>query len=240
MLGANNHESRIYLSVGFGKLRQKSVGRERVTSATPNAVKRLTQQNAETWALEYDYVEGVIENIFFKPDEQYGHSFEVVIVDVLDSYQVSFTEDSRTWFDLAKKLPNIVLTDRVKITPYDFDDKQTGKKRSGVSVVQFGEKVVSAYEVKNAGGQWACLHGFPESTDVDWKDKDDIKLYMIKVKKFIRSEMSNKIIPLFVKAESEKQVPDEGAPFDELPLEDASNMISGTNAVPHVDDDLPF
>jgi len=32
------------------------------------------------------------------------------------------------------------------------------------------------------------LHGFPTGEGVDFKDKDEIKMYFIKVKKFLRGE----------------------------------------------------
>ena len=38
--------------------------------------------------------------------------FEVIISDGLDMYQLSFTEDSRFWFDMAKKLPNVNFNEK--------------------------------------------------------------------------------------------------------------------------------
>jgi len=191
-LGSNNGSPRIFLTVGFGRIRQKTLeNKQKVDSSTPGAVKRLKQDKTETWALEHDYVSGIIENIFYKEDAQYGNSFEVTIRDVADLYQVSFSEDSRFWFDFMKKLPNLDLKKEVKITAYDFEDK-SGKRRAGVSVEQSGIKIKSYYETQNEDKTWNLLHGFPSGEGVDFKDKDELKMYFIKVKKFLRNEFMTK------------------------------------------------
>ena len=197
-LGSNSSSSKIYLSVGFGKIRQKSLeNKEKVNAQTPGAVKRLKQDKTETWAIEHDFVSGIIESLFYKEDQQYGNSFEVVIVDGLDKFQLSFSEDSRFWFDFMKKLPNVELKSVVKITAYDFTDKQN-KRRAGISLEQNGNKILSFYEKKKEDQSWELLHGFPKAdVDINWKDKDDVKAYSIKIKKFLRNEFMNKIQPLF-------------------------------------------
>ena len=220
-LGSNQTTPKIYLSVAYGKIRQKSVGNEKVNEKTPGAVKRLTQQGAESWSLEHDFVTGEIENIFYKEDEKYGNSFEVVITEVADKYQLSFTEDSRFWFDFAKKLPNINFNEPLKITAYDFTDRVTGKKHAGISVEQNGQKITSFYETKE-GEKWILKHGFPTSEGVDWKDKDETKVFLIRVKKFLRTEFVNRIMPLFAQTnvpEVVEEIPNEYNPLGNLPEE---------------------
>jgi hypothetical protein len=198
-LGSNSGTSKIFLSVGFGKLRQKSLAnKEKVNSNTPGAVKRQTQQGADTWAIEYDWIEGTIDTMFYKVDAEYGNSFEVVINDGQDNYQISFGDDSRFWFDLAKKLPNIQLLFPVKLNPFDFIDKQKNKRHVGLSVEQNGVKILSFYDKKNTDGTFTSLYDFPKpDIDINWNDKDEVKVYSIKVKKFLKKEVETRIIPKF-------------------------------------------
>jgi hypothetical protein len=230
-LGSNSTTQRTYLSVGFGKIRQKQTNNKtKVDSQTPNAVMRKTQSGEESWALEHDFVTGVIEKIFYKEDEKYGNSFEVLIGDAIDNYSLGFTEDSRFWFDFMKKLPNIELSKEVKITIYDFEDKKTGKRRAGVSVEQNDVKILSYYDKKNDKGEWELLHGYPSGKDIDFKDKDEVKMYFIKVKKYLRNQF-NELFgtkwandnPAYIPAHGGNAAPDnnisvEDTPEDDLPF----------------------
>jgi hypothetical protein len=222
-LGSNSGSPRIFLSVGFGKIRQKSLeNKEKVSASTPEAVKRLKQDGTETWAIEYDYVSGIIEDISYKEDDKYGNSFEVVISDVLDKYQISFGDDNRFWFDFMKKLPNIQIKEPVKITSYDFVDKSSGKRKAGISLEQNGKKIASFYDKKNEDGSWTLLHGYPNAKELDWKDKDELKVYLIQVKKFLKKEFNEKIAPFFtdkanILAEHRSDI-EEIAPTDDLPF----------------------
>jgi len=224
-LGSNSGSPRIFLTVGFGRIRQKSLeNKQKVDASTPGAVKRLKQDNTETWAIEHDFVSGIIQSIFYKEDAKYGNSFEVTLQDVADVYQVSFPEDSRFWFDFSKKLTNIDLKQEVKITAYDFVDKEN-KRRAGVSVEQNGNKLRSFYDQMNPDKSWTLLYGFPSGDGVDFKDKDEIKMYFIKVKKFLRGEFNAKF--------KDK--------FDNKPhVAEDNSSAPPTDFVPPTDDDLPF
>lgn len=222
-LGNARQNARIYLSVGFGKIRQKSLSNgEKVSSTTPDAVKRTTQGGADSWAIEYDFIKGVIENIFYKEDEKYGNAYEVIVSDVADEYQLSFKEDSRFWNDFIKKLPNVNLKEQVNIMPYDFESK--GHRYVGLAIVQGEVKLKSFYEEK-VNDTWKYLNNYPEPVGVDWKDKDDVKIYMLKVKKYLRKEFNERIKPMF----DHKPIPKE---FDDVP----ENKVE----IPVDDDDLPF
>jgi hypothetical protein len=201
-LGTNSGTPKIYLTVGFGKIRQKTLdNKQRVDANTPKAVKRLTQSGAESWALEFDFIEGLIDSIFYKEDREYGDSFEVVIEDDTTKYQLSFPEESRFWVDFMSKLPKINLNEIVKITAYDFQDKE-GKRKVGTSIEQAGEKITSFYSSKNEDGTWNLLNGYPTAKDVNFKDKDEIKVYSIKVKKFLRGEFNRLFADKFKSSQS--------------------------------------
>jgi hypothetical protein len=232
-LGSNTGTAKTYLSVGFGKIRQKQTeNKQKVDANTPNAVKRETQSGAESWALEHDFVSGKIEKIFFKEDKEYGNSFEVVISDAVDIYQLSFTEESRFWFDFAKKLPNIDLSKEVKITAYDFEDKESKKRRAGISIEQSGVKINSFYDEKD-GDKYKLLHGFPNApTDMNWKDKDEVKVYFISVKKFLRSE--------FTRLFAEKWNETGRTPMEERDALESIITPNKNGGASLPEDDLPF
>jgi hypothetical protein len=228
--GSNSGTARIFLTVGFGKIRQKSLeNKQRVDANTPNAVMRELANGGQSWALEHDYVSGVIENIFYKEDKQYGNSFEVVMRDGVELYQISFSEESRFCADFLKKLPNVNLSNELKITAYDFTN-QEGKHVAGVSLEQDGTKITSFYDKKHEKDgkvTWELLHGFPKSEGVDFKDKDETKIYFIQVKKFLRSEFSRLFSDKFNKPEPKQEVHED--------LEENSADIPSQPS-----DDIPF
>ncbi len=194
-LGSHSGSPKIFLQVSFGKIRQKNLeNKQKVDANTPGAVRRETQSGNESWALEHDYLLGIIDNIFYKEDAQYGNSFEVVISDNIEQYQLSFTEDSRYWFDFMKKLPNVDFKSQVKISAYDFLNKES-KRIAGCGVEQNNQKIASYYEVKDKDNKWQLLHGFPISEGVNFKDKDEVKVYFINVKKFLRKQFDDLIKP---------------------------------------------
>jgi hypothetical protein len=227
-LGSNTGTARIFLTVGFGKIRQKTLEtKQKVDANTPNAVMRELSNGAESWALEHDFISGVIENISYKEDKQYGNSFEVVIRDVTDLYQLSFSEDSRFCADFLKKLPNVNLSNELKITAYDFTN-QEGKHVAGISIEQSGNKITSFYDKKHEDKgkvSWELLHGFPKSEGVNFKDKDETKIYFIQVKKFLRSEFNRLFSDKFNKSESKPEIHEDiidnnlpSEPADDLPF----------------------
>jgi hypothetical protein len=222
MLGSNNGTQKTFLTVGFGKIRQKTLdNKTKVDENTPGSVKRTTQSGSESWALEYDFIEGTIEKIFYKEDKDYGNSYEVVISDV-EVYQLSFSETSQYCNDLLKKLPNINLLDRVKFTAYDFEDKDH-KRKCGLSIEQHSNKITSHYEVKQPDGKWKLLHSFPSGESIDFKDKDECKIYFIRVKKFLRAEFDRLFKDKFSSTEPSNK---------KMDIDDMN--------IPPVEDDLPF
>jgi hypothetical protein len=221
-LGTNAGVEKIFLSIGFGKIRQKTVGKEKVTADTQFAVKRITNTGAESWALEHDYLTGRIENIFYKEDANYGNSYEVIINDNGDVYQLSFKDDNRNLFEFFKKLPNINIDKPIKITAYDFTTPDK-KRVAGISISQDGVKITDAYSDRDAKGNWTLKNGYPSADGVNWKDKDEIKVYTIAVKKFFKNEFDTKFSKMFSSANT-----------------DTSVTVTESHPSTEVDEDLPF
>jgi hypothetical protein len=237
-LGSNSTISKIFLTVGFGKIRQKSLeNKQKVDKDTPGSVKRQTQSGTDSWALEHDYIIGKIENIFYKEDVQYGNSFEIVISDVADTYQLSLSETSRYCVAFLKKLPNIDLTNNVKLIAYDFTDKE-GKRKSGLSIEQEGQKIGSYYERKQEDGKWKLLYKFPDPKGIDFHDKDEAKIYFIRVKKFLKSQFDELFKDTFGKTINQEHINVVNKNND---IQDESLPTVGEyNDLHSEDSDLPF
>jgi hypothetical protein len=209
MATGNNQQSaaRTFLSVGFGKFRQKDLAnKQKVDENTKGAVKRVTKQGKDTYALEFDYITGVIDSIFYKDNTgtEFANSFEVVIKDDI-LYQISFQDDSKFWYGFMELLPNVVISEPLTITVFDYTNKEK-KRKSGINIEQFNNKntrevdfkdnqqhnlVISFYKEYTEQKTWKFLHGYPvPPKDINWQDKDDVKMYFMMVKKFLKSEFT--------------------------------------------------
>lgn len=217
-MGLNKSEQKTYLTIGFGKLRQKTkVMAEGVTE-------RKTQDGEPTLAYEFDSIDGIITNIYYKESKDYGNSFEVQIEDD-KIYVLSFKEDSRYCHNLLVKLPKIDFDKKVRIMPYDFMDKQ-GKPRRGITIWQDDVKLDNTFFQKKDGEEWKYYHGYPVPGP-DMNDKK-LKIYFINVQDFLYNYTIKEIIPKFKYERLVKQ---------------ASSVASDNtidNAETIIDDDLPF
>ena len=227
-LTQSTSQNKTFLSVGYGKIRQRSLNGAKVDEHTPGAVYRSKPDKPDkgTWAIEYDALVGKIVNIFYKESKEFGNSYEVTFDDMGELYQVSFRED-QLGFSFLKKLPNILFSANCELKTYpDFTSKDGKKVMAGLSLSQNGQKVASAYEEKTADG-WKYLLGFPEpDPKMDWKDKDDRDAYNIRIKKFFKSEYASKWQPMFA-SKNEAVIEQVDAIPEEAPL-------------PPTDTDLPF
>ncbi len=112
-------------------------------------------------------------------------------------------EDSRFATDFLAKLPNIVLSEPVRLAPFDFEPEK-GPRRVGISITQevdkdYGEpqKVKSFFVEETLVGtqtKYTNLHGFPEATD---EDKSDWPFYFKKVNKFLVKYAVLNVLPKF-------------------------------------------
>ena len=86
MPAGRSQEKRRFLHISYGKFREKAGENE------SGAEVRINKDNKSIWEFVFDYVEGQVTGIFHKEDDKYGNSFEVVIDDNIDKFQVSFKE----------------------------------------------------------------------------------------------------------------------------------------------------
>ena len=190
-------DKRTYLHITYGKLRMKT------TESDPEAQSRENKDGKTIYERVYSWVEGNLAGIYYKQDDKYGNSFEVIIDDGKDRFQVSFPEGDNYFMDFFSKLPNTDMSKPLRIAPYDFEDSNTGKRRKGITLMQAGEKVDNYFNVK-VGDKYEYRHGFPEPENPKKMDKDDWKVYFIKVTKFLRNYINETIIPKFVATDLNK------------------------------------
>jgi len=129
--------------------------------------------------LVFDEVSGVITKISFEEGD-YGKSLQI---ELDNEGIVSLNTASNFGEDVMKKLPNINLKQEVRLVPYSFEE--TGKSRKGITIYQNEEKVQNHYYNTETS---EVINGMPDF-EGDKKDKDDWKIYFMKARKFLMSEV---------------------------------------------------
>lgn len=189
MPAGRSQEKRRFLHISYGKFRERAGENE------SGAEVRINKDNKSIWEFVFDFVEGQITGIFYKEDDKFGNSFEVVLDDKIDKFQISFKEGDSFFNDFFSKLPNVNLDKWVKLVPYDFEDKNTGKKKRGLVIWQEQNKIESKFtSYDKETKKFTYYEGFPEPEKK--MDKEDWKIYFIKVVKFLRNYTNNKIVPI--------------------------------------------
>lgn len=210
----------LYLSIVGGSMVQKS------DADNPEAKKREFTKDDGSVVTKYEIhhrnLTGRIVGLDFK-DSDFGEQFTITIQAGAEKAKLTMGTDSNYFSDFAKRLPNIDLNKDVTLNPYDME-KDNGKSARGISVKQGDEKITSAYwNGKKAVG------GIPVVSEEDRKDydKDDWKMFFIKVKKFLKKKVQALEIPEYKSFIGGQE---------ELPKQEAASTSSSTPE----EDDLPF
>jgi hypothetical protein len=217
-MGLQEVSHKQYLSVGFGRIRKKC------NPDDPKAIERMTQKGEKTYAIEYKSIEGVLEDITFRDDPQYGKSWSIHIRDIDQVFCVQIPEQSRYATDLLKKIPNLHRGMKYKFTPYDYEKNR--KRKVGLAIDSTTGKIESFYQkfTGNEAEGWKVenLHEYP-TYDGDPKDEDELKIYFTRTTKFLRIKAfayleshEFTVIPteeISPEVEKEKESDDDGLPF---------------------------
>lgn len=207
-------EQKTYLSILFGGIREK------VTKDTPGAVPRVNKNNDEVWERVDKSLEGKLVDIFYKEHHEYGNSYEIVIDDGDEKFNLSLHEDSKYAIQFLSRFPNINLKEFITIVPYEFTPADSDKKRSGLNIFQGDNKIADYFRVKE-GENWIHRDGFPEPEAV--MDKKKWKKYSIEVQEFLYEYFKTHIKPILTE-ESVKsheyfpEKPEEKEEDDDLPF----------------------
>jgi hypothetical protein len=231
----NNSEGRLYLSVAFGKLRQKTLSNgTKVTETTPGAVLRETESGQKSWAIEFDSVKGTIEGISLKSHEEYGESMELLIREPGDLCCLSFKLDGSSFQQIMNYLPNVDFHKVVEISTYSYVSK-TGRQVHGLNLIQ--DKHANTKEVTFKNGNkinvvipyykdwenesWVYKNGYPSALGVDFTNKKQKTMYNLDLEEFLKNEISRLFTGKLTKddvKDIKEQSDGNNAPEDDLPF----------------------
>lgn len=242
-MGLYSSVSRVWLSVSFGRLRQKA------SKGDPGAISRELQNGDLSWAIEHNSLSGILDGVGFK-DGEYGKQWTLFISDGDEHFGVNISEGSIFCDDLLKRIPNMRKGERYKITPYDFDD-DSGKRKTGLSIKKVDDddneidKVDSFYEKFKKDPETGkvtvdIVNGMPVY-DGPKGDKEEFKIYLIKRTKFLRSRALEYVKQNFPWAPSSGggHHTENSPPPDDIPMGD-DPMDPGYTQTSTPEDDLPF
>jgi hypothetical protein len=176
-------EKRMYLTIGFGKIRRKAKPDEK------GAVCRTLESGDETWAIEYHAIDGILTGIYPRQDV-YGESYQVYLRDEGENYILQVKTNQRYCIDLLERIPSMNPGARYKFVPYDYE--KDGKRRAGLKIEdENGEPVLSYYKEfeQDPEGKWNVIYkNGLQPFKGDWKDKDRLKIYFMEQLVFLKAE----------------------------------------------------
>lgn len=177
----------IYYTVIDGDFRTK------VDESHPEAVKREYETRdgakAHKWERIVPAITGYVEDINIYEGD-FGKTLNIKLDADADGNNLILQFNAATNYgeDVMKKLPNVNFKEPVRFAPYAFED-ENGRERRGVSMTQQPE---GASEPIKLGSYFydfeakEAINGYPTPEgDTESYDKEDWKIYYLKVRKFL-------------------------------------------------------
>lgn len=228
---AFNSVPKVYYGINQGKLKVK------VDKDTPKAIRReytdpKDSTEKEVWELHYKNIVGYVYKI-----ESVVKDFGLVhVITLMDDNPdeplmvLSIIDGSSYVTDLFKKLPNVNFGDLITIQPYEVErTDKPGKFNRGVTIIQEGRKLENFfYDKENK----VNINGFPSMDEAN-PDSDDWKMYFLKVNKFLKRYIYEKVVPELENTDVPENTKNESTPT-------RSEINNNDIPVDKVEDDLPF
>lgn len=148
MVGTENNVSNYY-NISNGKV-VKSFGQNEPENTVTTS--RTNKNGVVVYEQLFDFIEGKIVDAELKTHEEYGDSILLTMQGANDekaSIQIKF--DSAYGRSFLFKLPKLNEGNPVKIRPYSFVDKETGKLITGLNLFN-PEKIANFYTKDNPNG----------------------------------------------------------------------------------------
>ena len=187
----------LYLTIVGWTMVEKS--EEGVEGAKKRDYETSDGKTGVKWEIHYKNLLGRITWLEFK-NTDYGEQFTLTLSgSEWQQAKLSMNTDSRYFTDFGKKLPNINLEEEIELNSYDFKTPD-GKQLRWLSIKQDGQKINDFYwDGKKA------LNNMPNVSKTESKDydKDDWKMFFIKIKKFLKSEIEKVKLPKITVSEEE-------------------------------------
>ncbi len=195
-----------YWSIINGKLSRKA------NQGEPGATSRTNKNNVVVWEKHEQGVRGVLKDVnVYETEFSDGKKVEQLSIKIQPIpghfHIVNLPKESRYYNSFLEKLFAINVNQEIEIKPYNFEDKDTTKKHTGISVYQLGNKLDSYYKKKN-GDKWENVNGMPVFPK-DWKglSKREQQNYFWDVDDFFKKELARwrgKYAPDYQKEKEER------------------------------------
>lgn len=171
--------------------------RTRVDQTHPDAKPREYETRDGAKSVKYERIvsalSGYIEDITIN-DGDYGKTINIKL-DPNDQGINPFVQlNAATVYgeDFLKKLPNIDLTNEVRMAPFSFTD-ENGREVRGISITQGEEKLKNFFYDPEAKKP---INGYPEPDgDTEAYSKEDWKIYFLQARKFLLIYAQEQVFP---------------------------------------------
>ena len=118
-----------YLSIFAGGFVQKC------KPDADGAVMRLNKNGVEVWEKHHEYIDGIIKEIKTSDYEYKPGKFQKNIEIIFDcdgeKWTIQTPYNGNFCVSFLQRFVNVGLNKLIRLKPYSFDDKESGKKRSG-------------------------------------------------------------------------------------------------------------
>lgn len=231
-MGLQKRDRMTYLKITDGKIRAK------VDKGHPQAEERYVEINDKfVYELVYTECEGMLREIKQQTHEEYGISYNLILVDSKtgEKFSLQVSESSRYFSSFVQFLPSIDFSKPITVKPYSF--KKDGRLNIGMVVLQDGEKVENHYkEFNEKTSKTKYKNGLEDFDFSEVKDdNDEKKILRIKLLKFLKSELkeqNQRLMafvekhPLKIKEVVKSEKPAQGGGDEDAEAEDHSKKAS--------------
>lgn len=221
-MGLLDDNKAMYYRVSAGKVRKTTDEND------PNAIKRTIELKEggtkDVYEIVKKGIEGRIDSLKID-DGNYGRTLVVGVDDGFDKFFLNVPWESSYCRTLLEKINAIDLSKDVTLIPYSFKGSD-GKTKTGISVYQSKEKIMSYYKKYDAEGKKieGYLHDYPHGSD--GMSTDEFKIIGIQQMVFLKE----KVVECFGLNAAQDVAKTEGANTNEKDVDRAAKS----------DDGLPF
>lgn len=197
-MAAGTNSNAIFYGISNGKIVRQ------FQNKTATSVERVNKNGKTVHEEFYDYLDGVIVDISVK-DNEWGKFWIVTLDDAGTRQQLQFNYSSGYANGFLKALPNVDLSEKVKLIP--SSKKEGDKTKATIFINQHGEAIKWAFTKDNPNGM-PELKQVKIKGKITWDDSD--------VMEFLEKMINTKILPQlksFKEVAAEVEETDENTPF---------------------------
>jgi hypothetical protein len=183
------------LNKDSGRKNFLTIGNGKIVLQHQNPIEGVTTQrvnkNGKTVHEEiFTSVTAMIANIQSK-DTTFGKVWEIELTDNSETYVLSFNYSSRYTNNFFRALPNIDLSQPVKIAPWTMADKKDSSKTViGLSISQNGNKVPFKWDKDNPGNL-PEMEQIKRKGKLEWDDSKQLEFFEDMLKKEILPQLKS-------------------------------------------------